>query len=71
MTEFLGYRSMEDCIFLASSKGYKALGLQYGKECWTGSTAHLYYNKHGEKDNCEKGKGGDWSNFVYMIDEES
>ncbi|XP_020899493.1 uncharacterized protein LOC110238188 [Exaiptasia diaphana] len=70
MEEYHGSHSIEDCMRLSSSKGYKAFGIQYGNECWTGAKAHLNYRKHGTHNNCANGKGGSWSNYVYIVDDE-
>jgi len=68
MEEFYGSKRIQDCMMLTSLKRYRAFGIQYGDECWTGPNAHLYYNKHGPSDTCANEKGGSWSNYVYIID---
>ncbi|EDO47787.1 predicted protein [Nematostella vectensis] len=56
------------CYGKAKQRGFKVFGVQNGGECWSGSNAHLTYNKYGPKTSgCQDGLGGGWGNDVYII----
>eukprot|EP00795_Rhopilema_esculentum_P016724 gene16724-8177_t len=68
-----------ECAKLAFQKGYKVIGIQSFGRCFSGLTAHLTYQKHGETEECIDGSlkscsttdnvcsGEAMVNFVYRI----
>lgn len=72
MPEFMGNFKGHDnpvkwCVETVLRHHYKAFGVQYGGECWSGARAHLTYNKHGKANTCRNGLGYHWANSVYFI----
>jgi len=63
--------SIEKCISLCSSYGYRYAGLQYSKQCFCGNS----YGKYGRANNCNmrcsgnynQTCGGVWANSVYRV----
>ena len=58
-------KTIKKCSEYASQLGYEVFGVQFYGECWSGNQAGTSYNKHGPSDQCWKGVGKDFTNFVY------
>ena len=72
MPDFMGNFKGHDnpvkwCAETVLRHNYKAFGVQYGGECWSGITAHLTYNKHKPINTCKNGLGYHWANSVYFF----
>ena len=59
---------VEDCEKYAHERGFAVFAVQYGKECFTAADAEDTYQKYGESEACEDGKGGSWALDVYSAD---
>ena len=66
---FKGPDAIQQCAEIAASYGFKAFGVQYGGQCFTGPEAHVTYAKYGKASDsdCRNGLGGAWRNNVYFI----
>ena len=62
-----GNGNAANCFKAITAKGYKAFGIQYGGECWSGPNAHSTYAKYGSSPKCKNHKGGTWANDVFLV----
>ena len=67
--KFSGSDAIQSCANITVKNGYKAFGVQYGGECFTGPNAHETYGKYGKANagDCKDGLGGKLRNDVYLI----
>ena len=66
----IGNGNINDCVNLASAKGYDTVGLQYYSECWAGNNGKdgNNYSQFGTQTNtssCNINAVGGWTNMVY------
>jgi len=57
------------CEQYARHHHYSVFAVQAGGECFTGPKAHATYKKYGHAKNCAHGRGGDWANDAYAVEE--
>ena len=62
--------AVDKCHRCAESKGFSMFALQNGGEC-KGDYYPGTYDKHGESEVCNDGKGGAWANDVYVMRHET
>ena len=55
------------CAEKAREKGFKFFGIQFYRECWSGTGADKTYGRDGKSKNCENGVGKSAANFVYRF----
>ena len=55
------------CVLEAVRRGYKAIGVQDGGQCFSGPRAPRTFAKYGRSNRCRGGKGGSWANDIYRI----
>lgn len=59
--------AVRDCARQARKRGYRLFAVQNGGECFMGPRAKITYKKYGPSKRCRGGKGGPWTNNVYII----
>ena len=60
--------AIEKCALAARKRGFRMFALQNGGWCAASVTAEETFNKYGKSNRCRgDGKGGPWSNDVYII----
>ena len=57
--------SIDDCKNFARTKGWTVCAVQSSDQCFTAANAGQTYDKYGEADNCQDGRGDHWSSDVY------
>lgn len=55
-----------ECKNYADEKGYNAIGLQFGGECWTGNFPENDYKRYGASTSVCNDIGGPWINHVWQ-----
>jgi len=59
--------AVEKCFHVASKRGFRYFALQDGGRCASSMDAGQKYDKYGESNTCQLGKGGPSANDVYII----
>ena len=60
---------IRSCATRAYENGLWYFGVEYLKQCWSGVTSNMTYDRHGRSSNClwNYGVGSAWTIFVYRF----